>query len=137
MKTVEDITGLKMPVYDDYLEEQERKPEDDYYDAYVDNLEAYAHNLGDFIERQEAKKEGYMNLIYGDLNDLEHLNDRAIDLNYDIYLMLAEMLREENQNVFDALHEQWYDVLSRQERIIMALQNFINMQRTGEKKDGK
>lgn len=133
MKTVEDITGLKIPMFEDYLKEQDRKPEDDAYDAYVDNLEAYAYNLGKFIERQEVKKEGYAKLIYGDLKDLENLNDRAIDLNYDIYLMLAEMLREENQNVFDALHEQWYDCLNRQERIIMALQNFINMQKTGEK----
>lgn len=137
MKTVEDITGLKIPTLEEYLDEQGRKPEDDCYDAYVDNLEAYVHNLGDFIKKQEAKKESYMNLLYSDLKDLENLNDRAIDLNYDIYLMLAEMLREENQNVFDALHEQWYDCLSRQERIIMALQNLINMQKTGEKKDGK
>lgn len=137
MKTVEDITGLEIPTLEDYLNEQDRKPEDDAYDAYVDNLEAYAYNLGKFIERQEAKKEGYMNLLYGDLKDLEHFNDRAIDLNYDIYLMLAEMLREEHQNVFDALHEQWYDNLARQERIIMGLQNIINMKKTGEKKDGK
>lgn len=138
MKTVEEITGLEIPMFEDYLKEQDRKPEDDCYNAYVDNLEAYAYNLGKFIERQEAKKECYMNLLYGDLKDLENLNDRAIDLNYDIYLMLAEMLREEHQNAFDALHEQWYDVLARQERIIMALQNFINMQKTGrgEKKDG-
>jgi hypothetical protein len=135
MKTVEDITGLKKPTFEDYLKEQKKKPEDDCYDAYVDNLEAYAYNLERFIERQEAKKEGYMNLLYGDLKDLEHFNDRAIDLNYDIYLALAEMLREEHQNVFDALHEQWYDNLARQERIIMALQNFINTER-GEKKDG-
>lgn len=135
MKTVEDITGLKIPTLEDYLSEQGRKPEDDAYGAYVDNLEAYAYNLERFIEREEAKKEGYMNLLYGDLKDLEHFNDRAIDLNYDIYLMLAEMLREEHQNVFDALHEQWYDNLARQERIIMALQNFINTERKW-KKDG-
>ena len=101
----------------------------------MDNLEAYAYNLERFIERR-SKKESYMNLLYGDLKDLEHFNDRAIDLNYDIYLILAEMLREEHQNVFDALHEQWYDNLARQERIIMALQNFINAERR-EKKDGK
>lgn len=137
MKTVEDITGLKIPTLEEYLDGQDRKLEDDAYDAYVDNLEAYAYNLGKFVEKQEAKKECYMNLLYGDLKDLENLNDRAIDLNCDIYLMLAEMLREEHQNVFDALHEQWYDCLSRQERIIMDLQNFINTQKTGEKKDGK
>lgn len=139
MKTVEEITGLKIPMFEDYLKEQKEKPEDDYYDAYVDNLEAYAYNLGKFIERQEAKKECYTNLLYGDLKDMENLNDRAIDLNCDIYLMLAEMLREEHQSVFDALHEQWYDCLSRQECIIMALQSFINAERTGrgEKKDGK
>lgn len=137
MKTVEDITGLEIPTLEDYLNEQDRKPEDDAYDAYVDNLEAYAYNLGKFIERQEAKKEGYMNLLYGGLKDLEHFNDRAIYLNCDIYLMLAEMLREEHQNVFDALHEQWYDNLARQERIIMGLQSIINMKKTREKKDGK
>lgn len=135
MKTVEDITGLKKPTFEDYLKEQKKKPDDDCYDAYVDNLEAYAYNLERFIERQEVKKEGYINLLYGDLKDLENFNDRAIDLNYDIYLMLAEMLREENQNVFDALHEQLYDNLARQEHIIMGLQNFINAERV-EKKDG-
>lgn len=66
MKTVEDITGLEKPTLEDYLREQDKKPEDDCYDAYVDNLEAYAYNLGKFIERQEAKKEG---LLYGDLNE--------------------------------------------------------------------
>lgn len=139
MKTVEDITGLKKPRLEDYLKEQNKNHEDDCYDAYVGNLEAYAYNLGKFVEIQEAKKECYMNLLYDDLKDLENLNDRAIDLNCDIYFMLAKMLREEHQNVFDALHEQWYDCLSRQERIIMALQNFINTERTGkgEKKDGK
>lgn len=135
MKTVEDITGLEKPILEDYMADQKNHPEDDMYDAYISNLEAYAYNLERFIERQEAKKEGYMNLLYGDLKDLEHFNDRAIDLSYDIYLMLAEMLREEHQNVFDALHEQWYDNLARQERIVMALQNFINAER-GEKKDG-
>ena len=135
MKTVEDITGLEKPILEDYMADQKNHPEDDMYDAYISNLEAYAYNLERLIERQEAKKEGYMNLLYGDLKDLEHFNDRAIDLSYDIYLMLAEMLREEHQNVFDALHEQWYDNLARQERIVMALQNFINAER-GEKKDG-
>ena len=139
MKTVEDITGLKIPTLEEYLDGQDRKSENDAYDAYVDNLESYAYNLGKFVEKQEAKKECYMNLLCGDLKDLESLNDRAIDLNCDIYLMLAEMLREEHQNVFDTLHEQWYDCLSRQERIIMDLQKFINAERTGrgEKKDGK
>lgn len=137
MKTVEDITGLEIPTLEDYLDEQDRKPEDDAYDAYVDNLEAYAYNLGKFIERQEVKKEGYITLLYGDLEDLLNLNDRAMDLNCDIYLMLTEMLKEEHQNVFDALHEQGYDCLSRQERIIMGLQNLINMKKTGreEQKD--
>lgn len=137
MKTVEDITGLEIPTLEDYLDEQDRKPEDDAYDAYVDNLEAYAYNLGKFIERQEAKKEGYITLLYGDLEDLLNLNDRTMDLNCDIYLMLTEMLKEEHQNVFDALHELWYDCLSRQERIIMGLQNLINMKKTGreEQKD--
>ena len=136
MKTVEDITGLEKPILEEYLDEQDRKPEDDAYDAYMDNLEAYACNLGNFVEEQEAKKEGYMSLLYGDLKDLESLNDRAIDLNNDIYLMLAETLKDTNQNIFDALHEQWYDCLSRQESIIMALQNFINAEK-GEQKDGR
>lgn len=136
MKTVEDITGLEKPILEDYMEDQKNHPEDDMYDAYISNLEAYAYNLERFIEREEAKKEGYINLLYGGLKDLEHFNNRAIDLNYDIYLMLAEMLKEEHQNVFDALHEQWYDALDRQERIIMGLQNFINTHKRGEKKDG-
>lgn len=142
MKTVEDITGLKIPTLEEHLDGQDRKFEDDAYDAYVDNLESYAYNLGKFVEKQEAKKECYMNLLYGDLKDLEHFNDRAIDLNCDIYLMLEEMLGvnfcKTNQNIYDALHEQWYDVLNRQERIIMGLQDFINAERTGrgEKEDG-
>ena len=78
-------------------------------------------------------------ILYSNLKELESLNDRAIDLNFDIYLMLAEMLKEEHQNVFDALHEQWYDVLDKQERIIMTLLNLLNAERTGkgEHKDGK
>lgn len=141
MKTAEELTGLEKPILKDYLEDQKNHPEDDMYDAYVDNLDSYAYNLERFIEKEQAKKEGYMNLLYGDLKDLEHLNNRAIDLNCDIYLMLEETLEanfyKTNQNVYDALHEQWYDVLSRQERIIMGLQNFINMKKTGrgEQKD--
>lgn len=139
MRTVKEITGLQKPILEEYIEMQSKKPEDDCYEAYIDNLEAYAYNLEKFIERDEAKKECYMSLLKGDLKDLEHLNDRAIDLNYDIYLMLAdsqtkECLKSEgafNQRVFDTLHEQWYDVLEKQERIIMGLQNFINMQKTG------
>lgn len=145
MRTVKEITGLQKPILEDYIEMQSRKPKDDCYEAYMGNLEAYAYNLEKFIEREEAKKEGYMSLLKGDLKDLEGLNNRAIDLNYDIYLMLAdsqarECLKSEgafNQRVFDALHEQWYDVLEKQERIIMGLQNFINMKKTGrgEQKD--
>lgn len=141
MKTVEDITGLEKPILEDYMADQKNHPEDDMYDAYVDNLDSYAYNLERFIEREENKKEGDLNLLYNDLKELGRLNCKAIDLNCDIYIMLEEVLGvnfcKTNQNVYDALHEQWYDVLNRQERIIMGLQNLINMKKTGreEQKD--
>lgn len=141
MKTIKDITGLEKPDLKEYLEEQVRKPEDDCYSAYMDNLEAYTSNLEQFILNEEAKKQGYIKLLYGDLKDLGHLNERAIDLNCDLYIMLEEALGvnfyKDNKKIWDTLHEQWYDNLHRQERIIMGLQNFINMEKTGrgEKKD--
>ena len=139
MKTVKDLTGLEKPVLKDYLEEQVRTPEDNAFDAYVDNLEAYASNLEAYIENEEAKKEGYINLLYGDLKDLEHLNNRAINLNCDLYIMLEEALgvnfSKDNKNIWDTLHEQWYDVLHHQENIINGLQNFINSMNRKENKE--
>lgn len=139
MKTIEELTGLERPILNEYLEEQVRKPEDDCYSAYMDNLEAYTSNLEEFIKKEKNKKDGYLNLLYGDLKDLEHLNNRAIDLNCDIYLMLEEALGVElcgkHRNIYDTLHEQWYDVLHHQESIIMGLQNFINSINREEKKD--
>lgn len=135
MKTVEEITGLEKPILEDYLADQKKYPEDDMYECYVDNLDTYAYNLEMFIEREEAKKEDYMNLLYSDLKDLRHFNNRAIDLYCDIYLMLEEALGvnfdKSNKNIYDALHELWYDCLRRQERIINNMQNFINMKKTG------
>lgn len=139
MKTIEELTGLKRPCLVEYLEEQKRNNEDDALDAYAYNLGMYATKLEQFIEKQEKKKEGYMSLLYGDLKDLEHLNNRAIDLNCDIYLMLEEALVVElcgkHRNIYDTLHEQWYDVLHHQENIINGLQNFINSMNREEKKE--
>lgn len=67
--------------------------------------------------------------LFNEVKELGRLNDKAIDLNCDIYMMLEETLGvnfyEDNKNIADALHEQWYDVLHRQERIINALLNDI------------
>lgn len=130
MKTVKEITGLEMPKFEEYLEEQERNGEGDCYDAYISNLEAYAFSLENYITKEEQKKEGNINIIYNDLKDIGELNERAINLNCDIYLMLEEALGvnfcKTNQNIYDAVHEQWYDVLHKQERIIMGLQNCLN-----------
>lgn len=60
MKTVEEITGLKKPILEEYMEDQKNYQEDDMYDAYVDNLDSYAYNLGKFIEKEEAKKEEWL-----------------------------------------------------------------------------
>lgn len=139
MKTIEEITGLEKPILEDYMADQKNHPEDDMYDAYVDNLDSYAYNLERFIERQERKKEEELNNLYSYLKELARLNIKAIDLNGDIYLMLEETsgvnFCKTNQNVYNALHEQWYDALRRQERIINSLQNFINMKKTGRKED--
>lgn len=141
MKTVKDITGLERPILKEYLEEQARTPEDGAFDAYTSNLGAYTSNLEQFILKEEKKKEGYMSLLYGDLKDLEHLNNRAIDLNNDMYLELENysngLCAEKCEQVCNMLMEQWYDALNHQEKIIMALQNLINMKRTGreEKKE--
>ncbi len=136
MKTVEEITGLERPNLVDYLDEHDRA-----LDAFTDNLGAYATKLEWYIEKEEKKKDGYMSLLYGDLKDLEALNNRAIDLNNDIYLELENysngVSAEKCEHVCNMLKEQCYDALNHQERIIMALQNLINMKRTGreEKKD--
>lgn len=134
MKTVKDITGLERPSLVDYLDEHDRA-----LDAFTDSLGVYATSLEQYILNEEAKKQGYIKLLYGDLKDLEHLNNRAIDLNCDIYLMLEEALGVElcgkHRNIYDTLHEQWYDVLHHQESIIMGLQNFINSRNREEKKD--
>lgn len=139
MKTIEELTGLERPILNEYLEEQARTPEDDAFDAYMSNLEAYTSNLEAYIENEEAKKDGYIKLLYGDLKDLEHFNERAIDLNCDIYLMLEEALGVDlcgkHRNIYDTLHEQWYDVLHHNENIINGLQNFINSRNREEKKD--
>ncbi len=135
MKTVEEITGLEKPILEDYMADQKNYPEDDMYDTYVDNLDSYAYNLERFIEREENKKEGELNVLYNDLKELSRLNCKAIDLNGDIYLMLEETLGvnfcKTNQNVYDALHEQWYDALRRQERIINRIEDVINRKKTG------
>ena len=141
MKTAEEITGFEKPILEDYLADQKNYPEDDMYDMYVDNLDTYAYNLERFIEREETKKEDYMNLLYSDLKDIRHFNNRAIDLYCDIYLMLEETIGvnfdKSNKNIYDELHELWFDCLRRQERIINKIQNFINMKKTGreEQKD--
>lgn len=141
MKTIEELTGFKRPCLVEYLEEQKRNNENDALDAYAYNLGMYATKLEQFIEKQEKKKEGYMSLLYGDLKDLEHLNNRATDLNNDMYLELENysngLCAEKCEQVCNMLMEQWYDALNHQERIIMALQNLINMKRTGreEKKE--
>ena len=131
MKTVEEITGLEKPILEDYLAYQKNCPEDDMYDAYVDDLDTYAYNLERFIERKEGKEEDYMNLLYSDLKDLRHFNNRAIDLYCDIYLMLEETLGvnfdKSNKNIYDALRELWHDCLRRQEHIINTMQNLINI----------
>ncbi len=109
------------------------------HECYVDNLDSYSYNLERFIERQEAKKEDYMNLLYSDLKDLRHFNNRAIDLYCNIYLMLEEALGvnfdKSNKNIYDALHELWYDCLRRQEHIINTMQNFINMKKKGREEN--
>lgn len=129
MKTVEDITGLEKPILEEYMEEQKYRAEDDMYDTYVDNLDSYAYNLGRFIEKQEQKKEGELNLLYNDLKEIAELNSKAIDLNCDIYLALEETLGvnfcDSNKNIYDALHQQWYDILHRQEGMLMTLENLV------------
>lgn len=57
MKTIKELTGLEMPKFEEYLEEQERNGKDDCYDAYISNLEAYAFNLENYIMEEEKKKE--------------------------------------------------------------------------------
>lgn len=136
MKTVKDITGLERPSLVDYLDEHDRA-----LDAFTDSLGVYATSLEQYILNEEAKKQGYIKLLYGDLKDLEHLNNRAIDLNCDLYIMLEEALgvnfSKDNKNIWDTLHEQWYDVLHHQENIINGLQNFINSMNRKEKKDNE
>ena len=135
MKTVEEITGIEKPILEDYMTDQKNYNEDDMYECYVDDLDSYAYNLERFIESDDRKKEGYLNIIYNDLKELGMLNCKAIDLNDDIYLMLEETLGvnfcKTNKNVYDALHEQWYACLRRQERIINCIMNLINMKKTG------
>lgn len=136
MKTIEELTGLERPSLVDYLDEHDRA-----LDAFTDSLGVYATNLEQYILKEENKKDGYLNLLYGDLKDLEALNTRAIDLNNDMYLELENysngLCAEKCEQVCNMLMEQWYDALNHQERIIMALQNLINMKRTGreEKKE--
>lgn len=134
MKTIEELTGLERPSLVDYLDEHDRA-----LDAFTDSLGVYATNLEQYILKEENKKDGYLSLLYGDLKDLEHLNNRAIDLNCDIYLMLEEALGVElcgkHRNIYDTLHEQWYDVLHHQENIINGLQNFINSMNRKENKN--
>lgn len=139
MKTIKELTGLEMPKFEEYLEEQERNGEDDCYDAYIANLEAYAFSLENYIMVEERKKEGGkmdakekkrigdLNIIYNDLKDIADLNTRAIDLNNNMYIMLADSPRVyTDEAVINVLREQWYDALHRQEQIIMNLQSYIN-----------
>lgn len=136
MKTVEEITGLERPIFEDY---KDQRGEDDGYEAYKDNLEGYAYNLERFIEKEENKKVGDLKILYDDLKDLKRLNDKAIDLYCDIYLMLEETLDanyyKTHKNIYDVLHDQWFDVLRQQERIIKriinGLQNYLNKKRVG------
>lgn len=55
MKTIKEITGLEMSKFEEYLEEQERSGEDDCYDAYIANLEAYALSLESYIIKEEER----------------------------------------------------------------------------------
>ena len=136
MKTVEEITGLERPIFEDY---KDQRGEDDGYEAYKDNLEGYAYNLERFIEKEENKKLGDLKILYDDLKDLKRLNDKAIDLYCDIYLMLEETLDANyykmHKNIYNVLHDQWFDVLRQQERIIKriinGLQNYLNKKRVG------
>lgn len=132
MKTIKEITGLEFPEYEVHV----GSTEIDDLSAYVANLEAYAFSLESYITKEEQKKEGGkmdakekkrigdLNIIYNDLKDIADLNTRAIDLNNNMYIMLARMYTDEA--VLDVLREQWYDVLHRQEQIIMNLQSYVN-----------
>lgn len=142
MKTIKEITGLERPLFELHLDAQKDKERvyDD-FDEYVANLDAYALSLENYIKQEEQKKEGDINILYNNLKDLEKLNGRAIDLNCDVYLKLEEALGvnydKTNKSIYDALHEQWYDVLKGQERIIMRLQNYINSKEREEQNNGK
>lgn len=139
MRTAEEITGLEKPILEDYMADQKNHPEDDMYDAYVSNIEAYAYNLERFIEREEEKKKGNLSIINDDLREIARLNSDAIDLNCDIYLMLEQTLGanfyEDYQSIYDALHQQWYDTLHNQERMLMTLQNIVYKQLIGKEED--
>lgn len=136
MKTIEELTGFERPSLVDYLDEHDRA-----LDAFTDSLGVYATNIEQYILKEEKKKEGYMSLLYGDLKDLEHLNNRATDLNNDMYLELENysngVCAEKCEQVCNMLMEQWYDALKHQERIIMALQNLINMKKTGREEQNE
>lgn len=135
MKTIKEITGLEFPKYEAHV----GSTEIDDLSAYVANLEAYAFSLESYITKEEQKKEGGkmdakekkrigdLNIIYNDLKDIADLNTRAIDLNNNMYIMLADNPRMyTDEEVLDVLREQWYDVLHRQEQIIMNLQSYVN-----------
>lgn len=135
MNEIKELTGLEFPKYEVHV----GSAETDDLSAYVANLEAYAFGLENYIMVEEQKKEGGkmdakekkrigdLNIIYNDLKDIADLNTRAIDLNNNMYIMLADSPRVYTDGaVLDVLREQWYDVLHRQEQIIMNLQSYVN-----------
>lgn len=135
MNEIKELTGLEFPKYEVHV----GSAEIDDLSAYVASLEAYAFGLENYIMVEEQKKEGGkmdakekkrigdLNIIYNNLKDIANLNSRAIDLNNNMYIMLADSPRVyTDEAVINVLRGQWYDVLHRQEQIIMNLQSYVN-----------
>ena len=123
MEKIEKITGFKKPTMEDYrfpISENDEELMTNYAYGLLD----YAEELERYIEKSEERKEKVLEFVENELDEAYILNKKATDLNNDATLLLEEydpMQDWVNQNskLFNVLHEQWYNVLLKQRKVLI------------------
>ncbi len=140
-KKIEEITGLKKPTQEDFrfpISENDEELMINYAYGLLD----YAEDLERYIEQSEERKEKVLEFVENELDEAYILNKKATDLNNDATLLLEEYdptqdWVNQNSKLFNVLHEQWYNVLLKQGKVLNGLHNCFENNFRFINKEGK
>lgn len=124
-KKIEEITGLKKPTQEDFrfpISENDEELMINYAYGLLD----YAEDLERYIEKTEDRNSKIFEYIKNRITEAYELSEKATDLNNEVTSLLesydpCQDHVKQHCRMFNTLHDQWWNALLRQNKILRGL----------------